>query len=313
MGIAVQSCNLQAWTAPLGLLRLRRLISADKPDLVHSLLFHANLASRVVRRLAGIPTSRLLCEIQTVETQRTWHLALDRWTIASCAVEIGNSQSVVSHLEASGLPKEKLRRINGGIDVRAIQAAEPIPRSELGLSDATKLALWVGRLDPVKGLLDLLRALPKVLDGRQVHVGLAGTGSQEEVLRRVVDELDLGAAVSFLGVRTDVPRLLRTADLFVFPSLTEGLPNALLEAMAARCPIVCTNVPGNRDLIDSDVHGVMVSPDDPAALAAGIIRVCGEPQTAARMAAAAAARVKRDFSQAASIEGYVATYDECLK
>ena len=129
----------------------------------HSFLFHANNALRLAALEVGVEKDRVLCEIQTVEIERRWHLWVDRWMHRFCRTTIGNSRSVIDHLATRArIPRAKLTLIQGGIDPSAIQAAEPLSRQDLGLPSHAKVALWVGRLDPVKGLDLLLQAWSRV-------------------------------------------------------------------------------------------------------------------------------------------------------
>ncbi|MCH7721650.1 MAG: glycosyltransferase, partial [Planctomycetes bacterium] len=140
--------------------RLRQLIRRQQPDLVHCLLFHANMAGRVAAALAWFPSQRLLCEIQTVEIERRWHLFVDGLTQGLCGWVIGNSSAVVDHLaQHARIQRHRLALVRGGIDVSAIEAAPTLPRSTWSLPREGPLLLWVGRLDPVKGLEDLIEAM----------------------------------------------------------------------------------------------------------------------------------------------------------
>ncbi|NOX57689.1 MAG: glycosyltransferase, partial [Planctomycetes bacterium] len=126
-GISVHSCSASGSFDWRVFDRLARSFSELRPDLVHSFLFHANLASRFACCLSGITRKRLVCEIQTVEIERRWHLLVDRITHRLCAVTVGNSDSVVQHLHRrAGIAMRRLTVIPGGIDVDAFAEAEPI-------------------------------------------------------------------------------------------------------------------------------------------------------------------------------------------
>lgn len=310
-GIEVAACGARSTLSIPALLRLRRHIAAFKPDVVHALLFHANLACRLVCPLAGVPPRKLICEIQTVEIERLWHLALDRWTHALCRLEIGNSPSVVEHLHrAAGLPPAKLRVVAGGVDVEHMERCDAVSKAELGIAEHEHLLLWVGRLDPVKGLDDLLDALAAVNREEPVQLILLGDGSHRAHLEARIRSLGLRDRARLLGVRHDVPRFLKACDVFVFPSHTEGLPNALLEAMAAACPIVCTDVPGNRDLIRDGHNGLCVPPRNARALADGIVRLLRDREWAARLGAQAQDDAKRQHNAGDMILRYQNLYQE---
>lgn len=310
-GVAVASCDgCCGWDVRVAR-RLTRIIVDQRPEIVHSLLFHANVAARWAARSAGFDSSRIICEIQTVEVERKWHLLVDRFTHSGCRFTIGNSPSVIEHLATHArIPRDRLRLVRGGIDPTDVENAEPIARNVLGLADNARIVLWVGRLDPIKGLDTLIDAFARLRNAGDVHLLLAGNGPLHEQLSRQVEALGETHRVHLLGSRDDVPSLLRSADVFAFPSRTEGLPNALLEAMAARCPIITTNVPGCRDLIADMETGLVVPPRDTAALVDGLQLLLSDRGLAARLGAAASASVSRDWHIDAMIKAYLDIYCE---
>jgi glycosyltransferase involved in cell wall biosynthesis len=273
-GVPVQTCGAVAPWDVRALWRLHRLLRADPPDLLHAMLFHANVAARLVGPPSGVQPARIICEIQTVERERKWHLPVDNLTCRLCRCEVGNSPSVVAHLhERAHIPKTRLALQWGAVDVAAVSAAEPIARESIGLSAGEIMLLWTGRLDPVKGFEEMLGGFARACAGRPVKLVLVGEGAYRPTVERLIAELNLEGRVLLLGERQDVPRLLKAADLFLFPSRTEGLPNALLEAMAAGLPIVATDVPGCRDLIQDGRTGLLVRAESAEDIARGLTEV----------------------------------------
>jgi glycosyltransferase involved in cell wall biosynthesis len=270
-GVPVQGCGARSPSDVRALGRLWQLLRSDPPDILHSLLFHANIAARVMGPLAGVPPRRIVCEIQTVERERRWHLPMDNVTCRLCRCEVGNSPSVVDHLHRQAhLPLSRLRTEWGAVDAEAIESSPPASREALGVRPDQTLILWTGRLDPVKGFEEMLAGFALACRGRPVVLAMAGEGPHRGRIEKLIREHGLDERVFMLGHRSDVPSLLRSADLFLFCSRTEGLPNAVLEAMAAGVPVIATDVPGCRDLIDSARTGWLVRPGDPAAIARGI-------------------------------------------
>ena len=310
-GVEVASCDgCCGWDVRV-VRRLARIIADRRPEIVHSLLFHANVAARWAARSAGFDSSRIVCEVQTVEVERKWHLLVDRFTHAGCRLTIGNSPSVIEHLATHArIPRDRLRLVRGGIDPTGLRVADPIARGALGLAENARIVLWVGRLDPVKGLEILIDAFARLRNADDVHLLLAGNGPLHGRLSRRVEALGQTHRVHLLGSRNDVPSLLRSAEIFAFPSMTEGLPNALLEAMAARCPIITTNVPGCRDLIAHMETGLVVQYGDTSALAEGLQLLLSDRGLAARLGAAASASVSRDWHIDSMIKAYLAVYCE---
>ncbi|MCG3132343.1 MAG: D-inositol-3-phosphate glycosyltransferase [Phycisphaerae bacterium] len=292
--------------------RLARILRRVRPRLVHALLFHANLAAKVAARLARHPRERVLCEIQTVEIERRWHLIVDRWSQGWCRATIGNSPSVVEHLaRAARIPAEKLRLVRGGVDVEALAQAPAADRSALGLGPADRIVLWAGRLDPIKGIDVLFRAFARVsAEVPEAVLLLAGDGALRGALTAQASALGIAERTRFLGVRRDVPSLMKIAEAFVFPSRTEGLPNAILEAFACGCPVVTTDAPGCRDLVISGVTGLGTRVDDEAGLAEAVIRMMSDKSLASSLAAAARKEVSSFWHFSRTIEAYDRVYAE---
>jgi glycosyltransferase involved in cell wall biosynthesis len=310
-GVRVYSCDGRGGWDFRVIARLARIVQASQPGLIHSLLFHANLAARWAAAKAGFPANRILCEIQTVEVERRWHLWADRITYDGCRLTVGNSPSVIEHLAVRArIPRDRLRLVRGGIDPAPIQAATPVDRATLGVPNDAAMILWVGRLDPVKGLSTLLDALRLMAEEMNAHLYLAGGGTLREQLEQQAWRLQLTGRVHFLGPRTDVAGLLKAADVFVFPSRTEGLPNALLEAMAAGCPIVTTDVPGCRDLIADEQSGLVVPFGDTRPLADAIRRLLRERDLAVRLGGRAAELVEADWHIRRTHDAYASLYQE---
>ena len=312
-GLDVRSCEARnRWDVRV-LPRLAAVLRDINPDVVHSFLFHANVATRWAAARIGYPSNRVLCEIQTVEIERPWHLWVDRCTHEACRYTIGNSPSVIEHLhQRAAIPRERLRLIRGGIDTEPLNRAQPVDRSTLGLTSYDKMILWVGRLDPVKGLTYLLDAFAQLDQRPRAHLCLAGDGPLRERLERHANHLALHDRIHWLGPRHDVPGLLKTCDVFAFPSRTEGLPNALLEAMAAACPIVTTDVPGCRDLIRHKDTGLLVPYGDTHALATAIRLLCVDRSREKQWGQRTAHSAAKEWRIDAMFNAYQLTYREII-
>jgi glycosyltransferase involved in cell wall biosynthesis len=283
-GIPVHACGARSATDVRALVRLWRHLRAHPPDVLHAMLFHANTAARLAGPLAGIPARRIISEIQTVEVERRWHLPVDGFTCRLCRFEVGNSPSVIEHLHRQAhIPRSRLRCEWGAVDTTAIASAVPADRAEFGVAPDEKLLLWTGRLDPVKGFEEMLEACRMLKASHRFKLLLVGEGAYRPVVERLIKNLELTDRVLAPGQRPDVPRLLKAADLFVFCSRTEGLPNSLLEAMAAGLPVVATNVPGCRDLIQHEQRGLLVESGNPRSIALGIATLLDDVELASRL------------------------------
>jgi len=303
-------------TGPMDVVAMGRLIQhlrAIRPALVHSFLFHANTACRIAVPLAGLSHRRLICEIQTVEIERRWHLTVGGMLHRLCWCIVGNSPSVVDHLQReSYISASRLHCITGGVDLGAVDAAVSPHRDALGLTGEGPICAWVGRMDPVKGLEDLIEAfarLPKRLDARLL---LVGDGHHAPAVRACVERHNLEASVVMPGRRDDVAALIKLADIFVFPSYTEGMPNALLEAMAAGRPIVTTNVPGCRDLIEHGKTGLLVPARNPGVLTMAMHELLTDRLMAMTLATNARKHVESHYTSKRCIDQYEALYRQVL-
>ncbi len=320
-GLNVTHCNARSARDVWAIERLARFLRNAKPDLVHAFLFHANVACQLALPLAGLSHRRLICEIQTVEIERKWHLVVGGMLHRLAACYVGNSRSVTDHLHAQAhMARSRIRCIPGGVDVEAIQNAAPARRGDLNIPDGVSIIMWVGRMDPVKGLDELIEAFgfvvqsPSMASGRPTtrveRLVLVGDGPYAGRVQSLIRDHGLSDMVMTLGRRHDVFSLLKSADVFVLPSYTEGLPNALLEAMAAGVPVVTTDVPGCRDLVHHRETGLIVPPRDARALARAIESTLRQKSQARHMAQNARRRVLDEFTFDRCVDRYLAVYDE---
>ena len=197
--------------------------------------------------------------------------------------------------------------VHNGVTVRT--GSGDVIRSELGVAPGEILVVAVGNLYPVKGHAVLVDALSMVpCDARPV-VAVAGTGSEEARLRDRIRTRGVENHVRLLGYRSDVPDLLAAADVYVMPSLSEGLPMAMIEAMLAGRPVLASDVGGIPELIPSAEFGVLVPPGDPTALKDALIRLAAAPELRARLGEAARRRAAAEFTAAAMAEQYLCLYE----
>ncbi|MEE9295076.1 MAG: glycosyltransferase [Phycisphaerae bacterium] len=292
-------------------LRLARHLRRIAPGLVHSFLFHANVASRVAVPLSGHSPRKLITEIQTVETQRRWHLTVGGMTHRLGYCVVANSKAVLEHLHhRAHMARSRLRCIPGGVDLNRMRQAPPIDPESVGIRSGSSVLLWVGRLDPVKGLDELLDAFAEIAQETGAQLLIVGEGAYEQQVRRRITHNNLQHKVVMLGRRDDVPGLLRLADVFAFPSHTEGMPNALLEAMACGRPLVTTDVPGCRDIIAHEQTGLLVPPRDTEALASALKRLLLDRTLAEQLGRRAAEQVEAHHSFDQCVQRYASLYQE---
>lgn len=236
-----------------------------------------------------------------------------------------------------GIPAHKVLQIYDGVDssqflprrdilaageesvttvVRSNPLPEGLPADFLPANERVVIGT-VGRLAAVKNQTLLLRALYQIL---QLHPHLAdrlrciivGDGPELAVLEQTIAALDLQPFVWLAGNRDDVPALLACFDVFTLPSLGEGIPNTILEAMATGLPVIATAVGGNPELVEPEVTGLLVPSGDADALANAIFRLADDPQLRLAMGRTAVARIRETFDWDSTMTAYLQVYDEVL-
>jgi len=219
-------------------------------------------------------------------------------------------------MEIIGPIQDKITVIHNGVDVKRYGHLVDKTRvqSQLGLGDNARLIAVVGTLGEPKGHRYLVEAMATVAPQYpDVHVLFIGDGHLKEELQAQVESLNLGQWVHFLGNRHDVPDLLAASELFVLPSLWEGLSMALLEAMAAGKPIVATAVSGTTQVMIPGETGLVVPPRDSRALAEAIIQLLSNPAQAQMMGQAARQHVKMNFSAQKQADEHLVLYHSLLQ
>ena len=234
-------------------------------------------------------------------------------TIARADAFIANSQELCEELQATGFPPGRVVRIPNGVDLTRFcpdpDARSATARRRLGLP-AGPLLVFAGRLDPQKGLHTLLGAMHSpVLAAAGVRLLLLGDGPQRAELAQAVQHGGLAGRVQFQGVVEDVAPYLRAGDIFAFPTLGEGMPNALLEAMASGLPCVASAIGGCRDVITNDETGLLVPAGDASAFQGALERLVKSSAMRERLGGAA----RQDAVSRFGLERMVDRYEACYR
>jgi len=211
-------------------------------------------------------------------------------------------------------PADRIRNIGAGVDTRAIGGAsrdEALLR-ELGIEGAP-LVGCVGKFTAIKGHGDFVRAAALVHETRpETRFVLVGDGPLRKELESLASELGVAEAVRFAGVRSDVAGFLKTLDVFVLPSLTEGLPNVVLEAMAAARPVVATAVGGVPEVVEDGTSGLLTPPGDAGALAAAVARLLDDPGAARAMGDAGLRTARQEHDVGVVVHRMEEVFEELL-
>lgn len=272
----------------IGLLSIWRCLKYSEFDVAVTLLFASDVIGRVLARLANIP--RIVTSIQTHDE---YYSKFQRWlvrrTMPLADVVLINSKHYIDFVVTEeGANPDKIQVIYNGIHLADYNGPNTHSSliDELGLHPDSILLGSVGRLTYQKGYDVLIQSL-KILERDDIHLVVAGFGEELDNLQEQATCLGLQEQVHLLGFRQDVPRLLCGIDIYVQSSRYEGMPIAVLEAMASRCPIVATAVDGTQELLIDGQHGWLVPPDDPQALAEVILMALSDPVEADRRGRAA--------------------------
>lgn len=307
-GIVVHYLDLRPGCLPLALPRLYAVILAGRFEIVHTFLFHANVLGRAAARLVGV--QRVVSSVR-VEEPRRWHQALNAltWRLADRIVAVSGSTARFFCGHSHAMP-DKVIVIPNGVDASHFRPAE---RRE-GRCGGRRRVVSVGRLDPQKGHDLVIEAARLCLRrGLSAEFVIAGDGPCADSLQQQVAADGLGESVRLIGRTDDVPGLLRTADVFVSGSRWEGMPNAVLEAMACGVPVVATAVGGCRELVLHEQTGLLVNPCDAQALAAALGRVLTDADAREEYGRQARRRVLEHFSWERNAEQHAELYRELLR
>jgi glycosyltransferase involved in cell wall biosynthesis len=304
-GVAVTALGRRSPWDVLVLRRLERALRAVRPQIVHSFLPFANLLTSIAARRARVPVV-ILSQRASYEATLSpaWRRAA-RWSHRRASHVIVNSEAARREELAAGFPGERISYVPNGVALPAAPAA--VERADLGLPDG-ELVVCVAQFASEKGHADLLAAWPRVREASRATLALVGDGALRSEVEALAASLRVSDSVRFLGFRHPTAPYLAAADVVVLPSRTEGMPNAVLEAMALGKAVVATSVGGVPELLEHGVSGSLVPPGDPAALAGALLTLLAEPELARRLGAAAQARALSLFAAPRMVEATERVY-----
>jgi glycosyltransferase involved in cell wall biosynthesis len=213
-------------------------------------------------------------------------------SLRACRCVLVMSDEMRDRVLALGIDASRVHVVGNGVDsARFAPADRQRARDEIGMARDVRAIVCVSRLSEEKGIDVLIDAMAQI-GGPAVHLYIVGDGVERSALEARVKRAGLGACVTLAGTRPhdEVPRWLAASDLVVLPSRSEGMPNAVLEALASGRPVVATAVGGTRELIHDPALGRLVPPGDPVALAAAIREALASPWDAGAIAASVASR-----------------------
>jgi sugar transferase (PEP-CTERM/EpsH1 system associated) len=297
-------------------LLLRRVIQAYRPQVVHSRNWGAIEAVGAAKS-AGVPI--VIHSEHGYEKETMNGFPLHRRAFRRLAYGMTDSLLTVTeelreyHARQGWVSAGAFRVISNGIDLQTFSPKSESMcsfRRELNISSERFLLGTIGRMVAVKDQLTLLRAAEMLAsEGLNIHVLIVGSGPEEQALRnRAASSPALDGRVSFMAPTERVPETLKSMDAFILPSLSEGMSNTLLEAMACGIPVVATNAGGNSEIIEDRRSGLLFSPGDFVALARLVKEVHGDPDLRIRLAKAGRDRIERRYSLENMVDAYRQLY-----
>jgi glycosyltransferase involved in cell wall biosynthesis len=289
--------------------RMSQWVRRERLSVLHAHEFTMGFYAGMAGALSGVPHVLTMHGGTSFASVARRRIALS-FSARRAAAVVGVSDSTCEHLALSlGVPASRVERIPNGVMHRAGDRAAT--RGALALGDSEHLLLAVGNLYAVKGHTVLVRAaatLAQQIGLPPWRIAIAGRGDEERALREQIAAAGLYDRVQLLGLRNDIPDLLAAADGWVMPSLNEGLPLALLEAMLSGLPVVASAVGGIPKIVLPGQTGVLVPPGNADALAVALETLLRQPHHAQTLAHEGRRLVQEQYSFDAMIERYLSIY-----
>jgi glycosyltransferase involved in cell wall biosynthesis len=305
-GVRTEHLAIPGKLNPAVVLALRAMLDRERIDVLHTHGFKSDVLGYLATR--GKRT-------KLVSTAHGWS-AHEGWRIRAYE-GIGRlflrgfdriyplSPALHDDLIRGGVPRDKIKLILNGVDIAAFDSC--YRQRTTRKPHETFRVLYAGRLCSTKGVTALLEGFAG-LGASPARLRIAGGGPQRETLEARATELGIADRVQFLGSIASIEPQLRWADVLVLPSFVEGIPRIVMEAFAAGVPVIGSDIPGTRLLIDSRETGLLVEPGNPRSIAQALDEIAKNPDLAKRLAHAARDRIEQDFSARRVATHYTAEY-----
>ena len=301
-----------------GLYKLYNFLKQNKIQIVQTYCYYANIIGAIVAKLANVPiiiTSQRISyrrepKIKIVIDRLCANLVPDKIVAVSDAVKDFS-------ISKEGFRASKLVTIRNGIDLSNIDSkitSIEEKRKQLGISANHIVLVTVARLHIRKGHVYLLKAMRNLNKKRKdLILLLAGDGNEKENLVTLNKSLGISDTVHFLGWRNDVNEILDCSDIFVLPSLEEGFPNVIIEAMSKSKPIIATDVDGNPEAVVDGYNGIIVPPRDPEGLSKAILSLVDDEYKRIQFGRRSREIVEENFDLEMIIDKYEKLYESLVK
>ena len=309
-GISVRMVHCKGRADWRAVRQIEEYIQEDAIDVVHTHGYKADLYGFLAAWRLGKPVVATCHNWVGGTTALGIYNHLDRLALKKFGALAAVSDEVAQRLLDAGVPAEKIKIIANGIDVQAFEHAQPLP--VLNVTNEKVIGM-VARLDLQKGFEYLLRAVRELCNTfAGLKVVIVGEGPDRQAIEEMVKEYGLQSNVVLAGQQSEMPAVYAAMDIFVLPSLNEGLPMTILEAMAASRPVIATRVGAIPKVIHDGENGLLVNPRDTEGLRNAIASLLSDPERCRRMGEKAHDWVSRNYTSEAMALKYRQLYDEIL-
>ena len=311
--VPVDCLGAKTWR-DLGVLsKLTQKLKEFQPELLQTFLFHANIFGRLAGRRAHVPV--IVSGVRVAERARRWHLWLDwltkQWSTHWVCVSQAVGEFTRRHV---AVRPEQLTVIPNGVDFARFAEASPASLSQFNIPAQARTLLAVGRLHPQKGLMFLLEALAPLLpEWPDLHLLLVGDGPQRDEIDACVRSHNWSGRIHLAGWQENVPGIMRAAEALVLPSLWEGMPNVVLEALAAGLVVIATRAEGVEELVTDGKSGFLYNISSVNELRHAISRWLTAPDRGRSLALEGQDIVKYGFTWDVVTRAYVQLYQHLLE
>jgi len=291
---------------------IREYVKNHDIDLIHTHGYKGNIYGILAARAARVPIIATCHNWPASTLPLRLYSFLDRIVLRKANHIVAVSENVRERLRRFAIPSRKITVIQNGVDTARFASARPVLRHELNLDGRTVIGV-VGRLSSEKGHKFLLRAAPRLIEEfPTVALVFIGSGPEQPALESLTRELNLQDRVFFAGFRRDMPQVYASIDILVLPSLEEGLPLTVLEAMAAGLPILASRVGDIGKIIVSGVSGLLIEPGSTDGLYGALVQLLRDPALRDTLRANARATVNSSFSVQRMAAQYLELYASVL-
>jgi glycosyltransferase involved in cell wall biosynthesis len=316
-GTGVPFANLElnpGLRRPWDVLRIKQYLRATNPTIVHTFLLTASLYGRLSALLAGVPIV-IGTEVNIYERKRAHHALAERLLMKGTDAVVASAGSVRDfYIEQVHADPSRVEVIYNAVDWRQLETTmdRAAMRASVGAPPDAPLAGIIARLTEQKAHRVLFEAMARTPALANLHVLVVGDGELRDELRASTVALGIDNRVRFLGARRDLGNLLAAIDMFVMPSLWEGLPLSMVLAMGAGLPVVATRVAGIPEVVQHEINGLLVPPGDATALGEAMGRLAADSQLSARLGHAAREFVRPRFGVDGYVKAVTDLYDRLL-